>query len=375
MQNNPVIFELNLRYTEEKSKGGILMEKFVPDYNNISDAAKNKEAKRLPLYEHNISEGRMELILNKKFKHLIYGDDKDLDEYMANYCRFFLEMGYDTVSFEQCIGPIMPGSGALGGHKDGVIKTRGDFEKYPWSEIPAYYFERYTRYYQALRRNMPAGMKAIGGPGNGIFECIQDVVGYTDLFYISVDDPALYQDLFAMVGKVNAQIWERFLREFSDLYCVCRFGDDLGFKSTTLISADDIRSLVIPQYQKIIELVHSYHKPFLLHSCGCLFDVMDDIINVAKIDAKHSNEDQIAPFPVWVEKYGDKIGNFGGIDTDAVCRLNKAEMKEYILNVISQCAGHGGFAFGSGNSIPDYVPIEGYQNMVETVREYRGDYK
>ena len=174
---------------------------------------------------------------------------------------------------------------------------------------------------------------------------------------------------------MNAKIWDQFLKEFGDTYCVCRFGDDLGFKSTTLLSADDIKENIIPQYKKIIDLVHSHNKPFLLHSCGCIFDVMDDLISIAGIDAKHSNEDQIALFPVWVEKYGDRIGNFGGIDTDAVCRLGKAEMKEYILDVVGQCVGHGGFAFGSGNSIPPYVPTEGYLNMVETIREYRGDHK
>jgi uroporphyrinogen decarboxylase len=351
------------------------MMSFSPDYNNILNAAKNIGAKRLPLYEHNISDGRMDLILNKKFSNLIFGDQKDINEYFNHYCDFFLKMGYDTVSFEAVIGSIMPGSGALGGHKEGVIKTREDFGKYPWDEIPTYFFDNYSKYFKALKENMPYGMKAIGGPGNGIFECIQDIVGYTDLCYISVDDPELYQDLFTMVGKVNYKIWERFLKEFSDVYCVCRFGDDLGFKSTTLISSDDIRNLIIPQYKNIIELIHSYNKPFLLHSCGMIFDVMDDLINIAKIDAKHSNEDQIAPFPVWVEKYGDRIGNFGGIDTDAVCRFTKTEMKEYILGVINQCIGNGGFAFGSGNSIPDYVPVEGYLNMVEIVREYRGDYK
>lgn len=54
---------------------------------------------------------------------------------------------------------------------------------------------------------------------------------------------------------------------------------------------------------------------------------MDDLITGAAIDAKHSNEDQIAPFPEWVVRYGDRIGNFGGIDTDAVCRLSADEMQ------------------------------------------------
>ena len=76
---------------------------------------------------------------------------------------------------------------------------------------------------------------------------------------------------------------------------------------------------------------------------------------------------------MWVEKYGDKIGNFGGIDTDAVCRLDKASLREYITDVVQKCTGHGGFAFGSGNSIPDYVPVENYLNMNQIIRELRGE--
>lgn len=354
--------------------GEIKLREFQPDYNHILNAARNIEAKRLPLYEHGISTSIMEKILNRNFANLLWGNEKDINEFFKNYCEFFKTMGYDTVTFELCIGPAMPGSGALGGHKDGVIKTREDFEKYPWDEIPEYFFKANSRLFDVLRNNMPQGMKAIGGSGNGIFECVQDVVGYQELCYIKADDEELYKDLFFKVGETNAKIWGRFMKEFSDIFCVCRFGDDLGFKSTTLLSSEDIKELVIPQYKRIIDIVHSYNKPFLLHSCGCIFDVMEDII-AAGIDAKHSNEDQIAPFPVWVQKYGDRIGNFGGIDTDAVCRLGRQEMREYILDVVNQCVGHGGFAFGSGNSIPDYVPVEGYLNMLETIREFRGDNK
>ena len=151
-----------------------------------------------------------------------------------------------------------------------------------------------------------------------------------------------------------------------------RFGDDLGFKSNTLISAEDIRTLVIPQYKPIIDRVHRHGLPFLLHSCGSIFSVMEDLI-AAGIDAKHSNEDQIAPFPIWVERYGDRIGNFGGIDTDAVCRLSRPDMNEYVTEVVAKSKGHGGFAFGSGNSIPTYVPVDQYLTMNEIVRELRGE--
>lgn len=351
------------------------MSEFIPDYTNVLDAARNITPKRMPLYEHVISESIMEKILGKDFAGLQHGDEADMREYFRNYINFFKKMGYDTISFERCIGPAMPGSGALGDHKPGVIKTYEDFVKYPWDEVPRIFFEKYATHYRIMGEELPSGMKAVGGPGNGVFECVQDVVGYMDLCYISVDDPDLYAGLFLKVGEMMYQIWKEFMERFGDLYAVLRFGDDLGFKSSTLISADDIRKHIIPQYKRIISLVHSYGKPFLWHSCGNIFDIMDDAIDIAGIDAKHSNEDQIAPFSVWVERYGDRIGNFGGVDTDVLCQKSEQEIKAYAREVIDCSIHKKGFAFGSGNSIPDYVPVEGYLAMVEAAWERRREYQ
>lgn len=349
---------------------------FQPDYRNIVKSARNIEVERLPLYEHNVSYEKIGEITGVDMMSLYKGDDKDLHEFFRVYCNFFKDHGYDVVTFEQCIGQIMPGAGALGDSRVvPVIQDEDDFKKYPWEDIPELYFKEYSRYFQALRDEMPEGMKAIGGVGNGIFECVQDLTGYQGLCYISADDEELYHEMFRKVGETNLKIWQRFMKEFGDVYCVLRFGDDMGYKSNTLLSTEDTKNLILPQYKPIVDLVHSYDKPFLLHSCGKIFDVMDDLIYKVGIDAKHSNEDQIAPFPVWVDKYGDKIGNFGGADVDVVCGSTKQELKEYILDVIKKCKNHGGFAFGTGNSIPAYVPTENYLNMIEIVREYRGDFK
>ena len=44
-----------------------------------------------------------------------------------------------------------------------------------------------------------------------------------------------------------------------------------------------------------------------------VLSVMEQAIG-AGINAKHSNEDAIAPFDRWIELYGDRIGLLGGID-------------------------------------------------------------
>ena len=155
------------------------------------------------------------------------------------------------------------------------------------------------------------------------------------------------------------------------MVAVARMGDDLGYKSNTMISADDIKKHIIPGYADVVAVAHSYNLPFLLHSCGNIFNVMDDIISVAKIDAKHSNEDQIAPFHVWADLYGDRIGNFGGVDADALCRMDKKQLKAYIMEILKNVKSKGGIAFGTGNSVPDYIPTENYIYMTEIIREYR----
>ena len=351
---------------------------FEPNYKHVQDAAYNHVPQRLPLYEHLIADSIMEAVLEKEFSSLQGGSLRDKEEYFTHVCNFCKKLGYDALSFECCIGGILPNGGLLGGQGTSVIRSYEDFEKYPWDGLCDMYFNAFGPNFEALGKAFPPGMKAVGGVGHGVFEAVQEIMGYEHLACMKYDDPELYAALFNKMGDISLQIWTRFMQEYSEHYCVLRFGDDLGFKTNTLLSADDIRRHIIPQYKKIVDLVHSYNKPFLLHSCGYLFDVMPDLIRDAGINAKHSNEDIIGRFPVWVEKYGSQIGNFGGIDTDAICGLSTTQVREYVNDVLNECAQYeyaGGIAFGSGNSIPGYVDVNSYVEMTNAVRVYRGEFK
>lgn len=103
------------------------------------------------------------------------------------------------------------------------------------------------------------------------------------------------------------------VREYSDIFVFFRMGDDLGHRTATMLEPDTIRQFILPQHKKVIDIIHAGNKKFLLHSCGNIFEVMPDIIDMG-IDAKHSNEDQIAPYDTWIDNYSDKIGLFGGFD-------------------------------------------------------------
>jgi len=346
---------------------------FKPDYRNVADAANNKEAKRVPLYEHGISVDFMERLTGERFLRHLVSDAPDYEKFFVKYNDFFKTYGYDTVTFEACVAGVLPHGGALAHPRPGYIDCADKFDKYPFDDVADIYFSRFDGMFAALDKTMPYGMRAIGGVGNGLFEIVQDLTGYQNLCLLSYDEPEVYAGLFERTGDMLYAIWERFLDKYAGTFCVLRFGDDLGYRSNTLLPHEDIIKHVVPQYKRIIDLIHSYGKPFLLHSCGNIFDIFPDLI-AAGIDAKHSNEDQIAPFTEWVDRYGDEIGNFGGIDTDHLVRMDDELLKKTVAGVFNYSAcGHGGFALGSGNSIPDYINPKKYLIMIDTARRLRGE--
>jgi uroporphyrinogen decarboxylase len=214
-------------------------------------------------------------------------------------------------------------------------------------------------------------MKALGGVGNGVFEISEDLVGFEYLPLMSVDDPELFTDLHNRIGALMKDLWQTFLGRYANAYAVCRFGDDLGFKTSTLTSPRLIRKHILPQYKQVIDTIRAAGKPFLWHSCGNIFAIMEDVIALG-IGAKHSNEDVIAPFDRWIDLYGDRIGLLGGIDVDLLCQKTPGEITAAVEENGRRFRENAqGFALGSGNSIPDYVPVDGYLAMIEGARRIR----
>ena len=147
-------------------------------------------------------------------------------------------------------------------------------------------------------------------------------------------------------------------------------GDDLGFNTGTLISPQLLRKYVFPWHKKIADLAHSYELPMILHSCGNLESVMDDLIDYVGIDAKHSFEDKILPVTDAKKKYGKRVAILGGVDVNVLCTENEAVIRRYIADILKLCVPNGGYALGTGNSVANYIPIKKYLAMLYEGRRW-----
>jgi uroporphyrinogen decarboxylase len=200
----------------------------------------------------------------------------------------------------------------------------------------------------------------ICGPG-GVLENVMALTGYDNLCYMIADDEELVFEIFEKVGSRLVEYYERIV----DFDCVGAIisNDDWGFNTQTMLSTNDMRKYVFPWHKKIVNLAKKANKPTILHSCGNLINVYDDIIDDMGFSGKHSYEDNILPVEKAYELLKGRIAVLGGIDLDFVCRKTPKEVYECACKLLEQTNGIG-YGLGSGNSIPYYTPNENYLAMI-----------
>ena len=54
-----------------------------------------------------------------------------------------------------------------------------------------------------------------------------------------------------------------------------------------------------------------------------------------------------------------------GVDVDKLCRIRGLSLRKYIRTILDVCMFNGRYAFGSGNSITNYMPVKNYMIMFE----------
>jgi uroporphyrinogen decarboxylase len=285
----------------------------------------------------------------------------------------FRNLGYDYATVRACDFkfPVdeIAHKNTISLNDGSMITDRESFEKYPWPEVGAFPFGRL----ELTERDIPEGMKFIViGPG-GVLENAIRLVGYERLCMMTYDDPQLVGDIFSAVGSRLVEYYRRAV-EYRSVGAVW-VNDDWGFKTQVMLAPDDMRRYVIPWHRRIAEAVHAAGRPTVMHSCGCLDSVMDDITGIIRHDGKHSYEDTIHPVEEAYEQLHGRIAVIGGMDVDFVCRSRPEEVYRRSRAMIERAAGRGGYALGTGNSVPEYIPHENYFAMLAAAWEDRPGYR
>lgn len=312
-----------------------------------------------------------ELFMNLPLYERVNGEKLVSDDPL-NKARFtvraFHKMGYDYTTLHasafRFVGEAKMKHTRSMNIGAGIADERS-FEAYPWMEPEDFS----TDILHDILPDLPEGMKLmVMGPG-GVLENVIELTGYENLCLMLYDDPSLARRIFDAVGERLVRYYRLALQHES--VGLISSNDDWGFNSQPFLSPEMMREYVFPWHRKIVDTVHAAGRPVFLHSCGNLKSVMDDVIAMG-YDAKHSFEDKILPIEQAYEEYGPRIALLGGLDMDYLCTHPEEEIYRRTLAMLDRTAVRGGWAVGTGNSVPEYLPAEALFAMHRAARDFAG---
>ena len=346
-----------------------------PDYTRLVRAFRRQgDPQHVPFLELFADPEVIAAFLNEPVPRAAYetGTHAEMEILLDQKIRFWHKLGYDAIV--QGVTLDIPGllplesvdtaeysrtSRKWVNEKASQITCWEDFERYPWPRIEN------TDYFpmEYMAEHLPEGMGILAEVPGGIYELVSWLMGYETLSLAIYEQPGLVE---AMVERIKGVVLP-VLRSLVQMERVIGvwLGDDLGFKTGTLISPRHLRQYVLPVQREMAEITHERGLPFLLHSCGNLSSIMEDLINEVKIDAKHSFEDVIEPVERFSLLYGKRVAVIGGVDVDLLCRGTEEQVRRRTREVLQSCAPGGGYILGSGNSIANYMPLRNFMAMVD----------
>ncbi len=336
--------------------------KYPADFGQLLKVLERRKSDRPVLFEYFTNEE-----LNGWLAGMPGHHPENMEDNFLLTIRAFHNAGYDHVTIPARFYPSLvfetgprQKKASVSANEGAVIRDRAGFLAYPWPDPDEGDYGVFDRYAALL----PAGMKFVTpGPG-GVLENVTELLGFERMCTMICEDEELAADVFDAVG-------ERLLRFYE--HCAAHesvgallVNDDWGFKTQTIFDPGSMRKFVFPWHRKIVQVAHRAGKPAILHSCGNVYDLMEEVIGDLGYDAKHSFEDVILPVEEAYRRWGGRIAILGGIDMDFLATMPPERISERASALLARTRLKG-YALGSGNSIPPYIPTENYLAMIRVI--------
>jgi uroporphyrinogen decarboxylase len=216
----------------------------------------------------------------------------------------------------------------------------------------------------------------VEGAGGELFDTLFWVRGPEDTYIDFIADPDQACYLMDKLGDYQLQYWERVINELDEPMLILRFGDDLGDQRGTRISPEMYRKYIKPRHKRLIAAIkETGNIPVycLLHSCGSVYDIIPDfievgfdILNPVQVSAANMDSARLK------KEFGKDIAFWGGgVDTQSVLPYGTPQqVKDEVKMRIDHFAPGGGFVFNPVHNIQFDVPPENVVAMWEAWRDY-----
>lgn len=217
--------------------------------------------------------------------------------------------------------------------------------------------------------------RTVAGKDTGLFVLLGSffttaydfVFGFENFMYTLFDDLPLIEEVLEIGANYYVEMTKKVLeRDLTFLYV----GDDIAFKSTTLINPDLLREIWLPRLKKIFEPALKKGTPILFHSDGNIQAMIPDLI-ASGINALNPVEPYGMDINDIKREYGRDIALVGNLDVGGSLSCGTPDdVRRDARALIDSIGRDGGLVLASSHSITKNVKPENFRAMVETAQIY-----
>lgn len=202
-----------------------------------------------------------------------------------------------------------------------------------------------------------------------IWELLRGSLGDVQMFVTLLEDPDWVHDF-------NRTYTDFFKVHFKYLFETCGVPDgiwlydDLAYHHGLFCSPSVLEECFAPYYKEMVDFLHTYDIPVILHSCGNVEQALPLIADCG-FDALNPMEVKAGCDVVkFAEKYGDKLSFVGGFDVRILERGDKDEIKMEVLRICDAMRKlQVGYVFGTDHSITPNVTYDSYRYALDVFKE------
>lgn len=222
---------------------------------------------------------------------------------------------------------------------------------------------KYLDFSEIIRElDTPHDTYRLSGFWSPFFHDLSYLFGTEELLVFMLTDPDLVKEANNRICSFYYEANELFFQAAADKIDALFIGNDFGTQNALMISPQSFREFYLPWIKKFADQAHRYDLQFVLHSCGSIVDIIDDLIEVG-VDCLHpmqTTAQGMSPESL-AERFLGKMTFMGGVDSqDLLLNGSIADVDREIGRLFSSF----GNAFILGPSHEALLPTIDIDNVI-----------
>jgi len=217
-----------------------------------------------------------------------------------------------------------------------------DWAEFDRLQIPD--IRRPSRWQHLESARAAAGDKFLVGSGISIYERVHFVRGLENTWVDIIQAPDQLRRLIDILVDMNLVAIEHYAKAGVDGLMWC---DDWGLQDRLMIAPEHWREIWKPAYRRIYTAAHQAGLYTLLHSCGYIVDILDDLIEIG-LDVIQMDQQENMGLENLHDRFAGRITFWCPVDIQKTLQTRDPELIEAAAKEMIEKLGSYGGGFIAG---------------------------